>query len=295
MDFTPPINDQKIQGTNSFLDQIIWLLKGFVFPVWSRPFYWEASKKSMGTALMFLLLFAILQSIVTTVNVAVNLNQFSQEIEAAYLNNEIPKITIENGLATVSGTGQYMIESNRQVIAVDTTGEMQEIDTNRYSEGFLLTRDEFHLVNEDGYQILPLSDLNDTFGNPIVLDAANVTKFWSSIALIIDIIVLGGGFVFFSLGRFVYLALLGLLVWGVVLINHAGFDFGKILITGIYANVPTTYLMFILRKLDFTFFGLRGIMLFLIWGIAMAYVIKTGKLVQGQSAAPPPASLDNLS
>ena len=71
-----------------------------------------------------------------------------------------------------------MIENGRQIIAVDTTGMTKEIDTVRFSEGFLLTSDEFHLVNEDGYQVIPLSDLNNTFGNPIVLDAASVTGFW---------------------------------------------------------------------------------------------------------------------
>ena len=33
---------------------------------------------------------------------------------------------------------------------------------------------------------------------------------------------LGGGLLFFSLGRFVYLTLLGLIVWGAVSISHKG-------------------------------------------------------------------------
>ena len=37
---------------------------------------------------------------------------------------------------------------------------------------------------------------------------------------------------------------------------------------------PTTYLMFILRRVGVSFFGLRGIFLFVIWGIAIAYVLK---------------------
>lgn len=274
MEYSPSINSEQNQETSGFLDKIIWLLKGFVFPIWSRPFYRKAAGKSMGAALIFLLAFAIFQSIFSTISVALNLSQFEREIERAYLNGEIPDISIENGRATASGSGQYMIENGRQVIAIDTTGVTREIDTDRFSEGFLLTSDEFHLVNEDGYQVLPLSDLNKTFGNPIVLDAASVTGFWGKISLIIAVIVLGGGLLFFSLGRFVYLALLGLLVWGAVSISHKGFDFGKILITGIYANVPTTYLMFILRKVGFTFFGLRGILLFVIWGVAIAYVLK---------------------
>lgn len=274
MDYSPPIDHQEGQGTRSFAEQLTWLLKGFVYPIWSRPFYKEAASRSLGAALAFLLVFGVLQSMAATTSLAINLNQFGSEIDAAYLSGDIPDIRIENGQAAVSGSGRYLIENDRQIIAVDTTGAMREIDTDRYSEGFLLTRDEFHLVNEDGYQVLPLSDLNYAFGNPIVLDADSVTQFWSRIALIIEIIVLGGGFLFFSLGRFIYLALLGLLVWGAVSLTHKNVDFSRILITGIYANVPTTYLMFILRRVDLTFFGLRGMILFVIWGIAIAYLLR---------------------
>ena len=278
MEYTPSINSDQSQEASSFLDKIIWLLKGFIFPIWSRPYYREAAGKSMGAALIFLLVFAFFQSIVSTFSVALNLNQFGREIESAYLNGEIPDITIENGRTTASGSGRYIIENGRQIIGVDTTGVTREIDTLRFSEGFLLTSDEIHMVNEDGYQVMPLSDLNKAFGNPIVLDAASVTGFWSNLALIIAVIVLGGGLLFFSLGRFVYLTLLGLIVWGAVSISHKGFDFGKILITGIYANVPTSYLMFILRKVGISFFGLRGVILFVIWGIAIAYVLKVDKV-----------------
>lgn len=275
MNYSHPMDDEENQGTTSFLQHIVWLLKGFIYPIWSRPYYKEASHKPMGTALVFLLVFAILQSMLTTGSVALSLNQFGSEIEDAYLTGEIPDIIIQNGKASVSGSGRYIIENNRQIIAVDITGAMREINTDQYSEGFLLTRDEFHLVNEDGYQVLPLSDLNMTFGNPIVLNADSLTGFWAGFSVIINTIVFVGGFLFFSLGRFVYLVLLGLMVWGVISISHKGFDFARILITGIYANVPTTYLMLILRQLGISFFGLRGVILFVIWGIALAYLLKS--------------------
>lgn len=271
-------NPEQPAGPTPFLDKLIWLLKGFVYPIWSRPYYREAAKRSVGAALIFLLLFALLQSIVSTVSVGLNLAQVSREIEAAYLSGEMPDITIESGLATVSGSGRYLIESNRQIIAADTTGEILEIDTDLYSEGVLLTRDELHIVNEDGYQVVSLSDLNKTFGNPIVLDGASVSGLWSSLALIILIVVLGGGILFYSVGRFIYLALLGLLVWGAVSLSSPKYDFGKILITGIYANVPTTYITFILRKVGASFFGMRGLILFVFWGIALAFILKTDQI-----------------
>ena len=57
----------------------------------------------MGAALIFLLVFACFQSIYSTISLAINLNQFGREIDSAYLNGEIPDITIENGIATASG------------------------------------------------------------------------------------------------------------------------------------------------------------------------------------------------
>jgi hypothetical protein len=283
MDYSSTFEGQEDQKPSNFLDRLYWLLKGFIYPIWSRPFYREAATKPMGAALVFLLAFAVFQSLVSTATTAFNLNQFETEIQDAYQSGEIPDITIENGIATVSGTGKYSFENNRQIIAVDTTGSMQEIDTNLYSEGFLLTRDEFHLVNEDGYQVLPLIEINQTFGNPVVLDADSITELWSKIATVINFIVLGGGFLWFSLGRFIYLVILGLLVWAVVSISNQGFEFNRILISGIYANVPTSYLVFLLRKLGISFFGLRGIILFVIWGVALAYIIKADKSIEDQS------------
>jgi hypothetical protein len=274
MDYSPPNTPPENQEPTTFLQKVTWLFKGFVYPIWSRPYYKEAASKSMGTALVFLLVFALLQTIVASISVSLSLSNFNDEIDTAYLSGEIPDITIENGIATVSGVGRYIVENNRQIIAVDTTGTMQEINTNQYSEGFLLTRTDFHLVNEDGYQVIPLSDLNQTFGNPIILNADSVTGLWSKLAVFINVLVLVGGYLWFSIGRFIYLALLGLIVWGAVSISHKNVDFAKILITGIFANVPTTYIIFILRKIGFSFFGLRGLILFVIWGIAIAYILK---------------------
>jgi hypothetical protein len=122
--------------------------------------------------------------------------------------------------------------------------------------------------------VFPLSELNQTFGNPIILNADSVTGLWSKVATIINILVLVGGSLWFSIGRFIYLAVLGLIVWGVVSISNKNFDYAKILITGIYANVPATYIIFLLRKFGLSFFGLRGLILFVFWGIAIVYILK---------------------
>lgn len=266
--------------SEGFSDKLIWLLKGFVYPLWNRPYYKEAASRGMGMALVFLLLFAFLQTIITTTTVATSLSGFSTEIEEAYSSGEIPDIRITNGVASTSGSGKYLIENNRQLVGIDTTGSTVGIDTSQYSEGVLLTRTDIHLVNEDGYQVFPLAELNQTFGDPIVLDAASVTRLWSRIAVFINLSVFFGGYLFYSVGRFIYLVLLGLIVWAATSLSKKGVDFAPILITGIFANVPATYLMFILRKVGFNFFGLRALILFAIWGIAVAYVLKSRESIQ---------------
>jgi hypothetical protein len=268
----------------SITDKLIQLLKGFIYPIWDRPYYKEAAERGMGLALAFLLIFALVQTVVATTNVALSLSGFSGEIKEAYSSGNIPDIRIENGIASTSGSGRYLIENNRQLVGIDTTGSTLAIDTNKYSEGMLLTRTEFHLVNEDGYQVLPLTDFNKTFGNPIVLDAASVTRLWSRIAVFIDLAVFFGGYLFYSVGRFIYLVVLGLVVWAAASLSKKGVDFAPVLITGIFANVPTTYLMFLLRQIGFTFFGLRALILFGIWGIAVAYVLKTQEVLPAQGS-----------
>ncbi len=279
-----PQDDQGEKRT--FAEKLNWLFKGFVYPLWSRPFYKEAAGKRLGTALVFLLIFALLQTIITTTIIAFNLSSFGREIESAYSSGEIPDIRIENGVASASGSGRYLIENNRQVFGVDTTGTTTQIDTSQYSEGLLLTRTEIHLVNEDGYQVIPLTEVNQTLGDPIVLDGSNVTRLWYGISVFVDLAMLVGGFLFFSAGRFVYLVLLGLVVWGASSLSKKGVDFAPVLITGIYANVPTTYLMFVLRKIGIAFFGLRAVILFIIWGIAIAYFLKESG--EAPSAEPEP-------
>ena len=92
--------------------------------------------------------------------------------------------------------------------------------------------------------------------------------------MIIDLTVFIGGFFFNVLARFTYIALLGLIVWGIVSIKHQGTGYNLILITGIYADVPASYLFFLLKKIDLTFCGLKLILQIVIWAIVMWYLLK---------------------
>ncbi len=261
--------------------EILWLLKGFVYPCWSREYYRGAAQRRMIAAIAFLVLFAFVQTAVTTIRVAVGMNRAGGEIRAAYERGEFPNIRIDNGVATVEGRQPLIFSDQRQFFAIDTTGAIEEIDTRSFSEGFLLTRTEIHFVNEDGYQVFDLAVLHDVFGNPIVLDRDRVLDLWAMTSLGIGLLTFIGVFLWNSIVRFAYIALLGLVIWGVVSIFRQGVGFSPVLITGIYATVPTVYIVALLKQVGVGFFSFFSLLLIVIWAVALLYVLKPDPLEPG--------------
>lgn len=268
------IPEEENESEKGLIPSIIWLLKGFVFPCWSRIFYKKASQKRVLVAFIFLLIFAFVQTSITTIQVAIAMKNVGDEIKGAYEREELPSIIIEDGTASIDGQEQYIFSDKRTVLEIDTTGNSQGIDTSAYSEGFLLTHNEIHFLSDDGYQIIPLVELHELFGNPIVIDKTQVLNLWNKSALIIDLAAIVGVFIWNAFVRFAYIALLGLLVWGVVSIKYQGAGYNLILITGVYANVPAIYLSFILKKIGISFCGFYTILLIVIWAFAMHIVLK---------------------
>lgn len=253
---------------------IVWLLKGFVFPSWNGAFYKKAVGKSVGLAVVFLFIFAVVLSIVVAYQSIISLSLVGKEIKESYEKGEFPTITIEDGIASTDINKPFIFSSGRQIITIDTTGRTKEIDTKAYSEGLLLTRTDVHFVNEDGYRVMPLSDLNEAFGNPIVIDKVQALKFWNWYTLGFGIITVVGAFLWYSFARLAYLAMIGVIIWGIVSITRRGVGFDVIIITGIYASVPATYLVFILNRVGIDFFAIFTVLLIAIWAIACNYVIK---------------------
>ncbi|MBW8009622.1 MAG: DUF1189 domain-containing protein [Chloroflexi bacterium] len=258
-------------GCSSWL---IFTAKGFIFPCGSASFYKTASKKYLISAVVFFLLFAIVITSVSTLQVFVAMSGIGDEIQGTYDRGEFPTIVIEDGIAQVDGPQPLIFEENRNIFAIDTTGGMKEIDTRSYSQGILLTRTEIHLVNEDGYEVFPLIDLNEGFGNPIVVDKAQALTLWKTISLWTTILAFLAILIWNSLIRFVYIMLLGLVIWGIVSIKQKGIAFSPILITGIYANVPVIYLRFTLKLVNISFFCLYTILLVAIWVLVLRVVLR---------------------
>jgi hypothetical protein len=267
---TPSAVEVQSAGTNGFM----WLLKGFVLPCWSGDFYRQAARKRLITALLFFLLFGLVFTIIGTARTAIVFNDVKSEIENAFREGKFPTITIADGAARVDGPQPLvLLDEGRQFIAIDTSGTYREIDTFKYSQGMLLTRNAIHVLNEDGYQQFPLVQVNELFGDPIVLDREGVLEIWSTIAAVLGIVVFLGLSLWHVLIRFVHIVLFGLAVWGVASVMQKEIDFGPVLITGLYANVPAMYLYVILGLLGGVFVGLYSLLLLAIWGFAMRVVL----------------------
>lgn len=266
--------EYKNEENGAVLSWLIFTAKGFVFPCGSASFYKTAARKKLIGAIVFFLLFAIVITFVQTLQVIDAMSGIGDEIQVAYEGGEIPTIVIEDGIAQVDGPQPLIFEENRNIFAIDTTGVMKEIDTRLYSQGILLTRTEMHLLNEDGYQVFPLIDLQEAFGNPIVVDKTQALSLWKTASLWITIFGFLGIFLWNSLIRFVYILMIGLGIWGIVSIVKKGVGFSTILITGIYANVPVIYLWSTLKLVNVSFFSLYTMLLLAIWGGALWVVLR---------------------
>jgi hypothetical protein len=254
---------------------LVWFLKGFVFPCWSGSFYREATRRRLIMAILFFLLFGLLFSIYGTVSMALMFSDVRTEIVKAYQEGRIPDITIADGQATVEGPQPLVfVDDGRRLIAIDTSGTYREIDTSRYSEGILLTRDSLHSLSEEGYERIQLSQINDIFGSPIVLDREGVAEIWSTLASFLGILVFFGLMLWHGLLRFIHIMLFGLMVWGIIAMIPKQTDYGTILITGLYANVPAMYLYALLGLLQIRFLGLYSILLLAIWAFALRAVFR---------------------
>lgn len=268
---TEPQVEKKENGAGC-LGQLSWFFSGAVLPMGSFSYYRKAAQKSVGSAILFFVIFTVAISILVTINVAVKTFSVIGPIQQAFADGEIPEITISNGIAEVSGEQPFIMldgsdaNGQRMLVAVDTTGEIKEINS-RYSQGFLLTRTELHVVNpQNGYQVVPLSDLNTMFSqDPIIINAQTTSQAWGIMSTILVIL----AFVFFVLWytvvRLMIISMFALIMWGIASLIKPNTGFGPIIITGLYAIVPAIYLSHLLSRSSFTFPGVQTFLLLVFW------------------------------
>lgn len=249
-----------------------WHAASFVLPAASLSFYRRAVSRSVGSAVLFFVLFMGIITLISTVGLARGMSQFSTDIRQVFQTGRMPEITISEGVATVKGQQPAVLfDQNGSLFVVDTTGRYSSIDQARYTSSILLTRTELQVLSTGGrYQVIPLSQLQQVFNqDPLVINAETTARLWQNLTGLFAIIALVG-LAFWNLGiRLVYLAALALMMWGGTALFRLRTPFGVVFTIGVYAFVPVVYLVEIIDRLGKSFFLLQTLLLIVVWTVGL--------------------------
>jgi hypothetical protein len=269
------------------VDEIIWLGRGFFQSLYSLQFYREAARKSLVDAILFFVVFGTLVTIISTFNLSRNLRSVADDIEQAFSSGDFPEIVIQNGLAAVRARQPLiLLEDQGAVVILDTSGAYQSIDTSRYSQGFLLTRNSLHAYSNGDYQVLQLSDINQTFGNPIVVNRDTALSFWQSFTQIFSVAAFIGIGLWNILVRFMLLTFLAVLIWGLLSAFNIRSEYGPVLTIGIYSLVPAVFISTVLGLIGISFCGFQTGLLLVIWLVVARLVLPIDATIDSTEKLP---------
>ncbi|MEN8242368.1 MAG: DUF1189 family protein [Chloroflexota bacterium] len=252
---------------NTWKDSIGWFGASFVLPFYNRNFYINAVTKPFFNAVLF---FFFLMTFVTFIGIGEFFYSFADlkhALDQAYESGFIPEISIEQGRARVDGEQPMIfVDEPPSFIAIDTTGQITEIDRSRYNQAFLLTETELHFLDDYEYQILPLRDLNQAFDQDAILINQEIVSNWLNIFFVVaGAIAAVVGWVWNTGIKFMYLIGIGLVLWGIFSIFYEQVSFNTIVITGIYAYLPALIFSYSLELIKISFWFDLTILLLIFW------------------------------
>jgi hypothetical protein len=275
---------EKKENGAGCLGQLGWFFSGAVLPIGSFAYYRKGAEKSVGIAILFFITLTLVISTMSTINIGVSAFSVIGTIQQSYAEGKIPEIVIAHGVAEVSGQQPFILfddtDSNgrRMFVAVDTSGTIREINADRYYQGFLLTRTELHMLSpQNGNQSFPLKELNIAFEkDPIIINAQTISGAWVIMSTILVIL----SFVFlvswYTVVRLMIISMIALIMWGIITLIKPNTGFGPIIITGLYAIVPTIYLSHLFSRSGFSFPGVQTFFLLVFW--IMVLVVNIGDI-----------------
>ncbi|HMN61884.1 MAG TPA: DUF1189 family protein, partial [Anaerolinea sp.] len=210
----------------------------------------------------------------TTAGVTRGLLSVTDDIRNAFTEGRVPEITISGGLASVRGPQPaILIDQDNVFIAVDTTGKLTGMDGRRYTSGVLLTRTELVVLNRDELQRLPLTQLNELFQrDPLVINAETTARFWQGFSVWFSLLALLGLLLWDVVVRLLYLAVVALPVFGIVSLFRRA-PYGGALSVGVFAFVPALIADYILGRFGVRFFLMQTLLLLVFWGVGMYAVL----------------------
>jgi hypothetical protein len=271
---TPPAASPAAPQQNAgCLSELGWLAAAPALSCFSLNFYHLATKRRTGSAVMFFFAFTFVIVSLQACGILWGLFKAGQEIRQSFERGEFPEITITDGVAEVSGQQPFVFEDNDSFLGIDTTGQYTEIDRRRYIQGLLLKRTSVVFLSRQGeYREVPLSDVQRLLGlsDPFILNGETAANYWTGFSLLASVIAFLALIVWNWLVRLAYIALIGLVVWGIVALVRSGTGFGPVLIAGLYALVPALFIHFLLGQVNFTLPLLTTFFLIVFWGLGLA-------------------------
>ena len=260
------------------LSEMGWMASGLVLPLTSTGFYRLATRRRTILGNPVFLVVGCLVSLLITAGLSRGLGGVTAEIQRAYAQGKIPPITIQNGEASVNAPQPLvLIDSSDTAVIIDTTGQVTELDANRYRTGLLLTRTELQFMSEGSrYQRVPLSTINQMFSaNPLIIDQNTVSSWWQGFSILFSVLAFFGVLLWTTVIRLGYIVLLALPVWGIVSLIRSNTPFNPILITGLYASIPAMYTVYLLQQVRVTFLFLGTIVLLFFWLIVLVLLFRS--------------------
>ncbi len=257
------------------LSELGWFFSGAVLPIGSLSFYRKASRRKVGIAILFFIVFTLALSTLSTIAMGKSMAMMVGDIHSAYQTGQIPEITIRNGIAEVTGPQPYIVADEQTssggiFMAVDTTGQITSIDRSKYYQGILITRSELIVLNEGRLQTLPLSQLNALVGrDPLVIDGNTVSRAWAVFSAFILIVLFFLFFLWKTVVRLMFIALLAVVAWGIGTLIRPRIEFGPFLISGLYAIVPAVYAAQLLNRTGLSILGLETLFLLAFWALGL--------------------------
>ncbi len=269
---TPDTQLEENKNGTGCLGQVGLFLSGAVLPMGSLSFYQKAVKKSVGNAILFFVFFTLVISSLSTINIAVGAFSAIGSIENAFADGDVPEILIENGIAEVSGEQPFVLidgpdaSGRTMFVGIDTSDEITRINSSYY-QGFLLTRTKLHMITpQNGYQVIPLSELNRMFEkDPITINAETVSQAWATFSTIFVILAFFFLILWHTIVRLMIISMIALIIWGIVSLLKPNTGFGPIIITGLYAIVPAIYISHLFSRSNFGFPGVQTFFLLVFW------------------------------
>jgi hypothetical protein len=275
---TPEAQPGKKANGAGCLGELGWFFSGAVLPMGSFTYYRKAAGKSVGSAILFFIILTLVISTLATISAGIAMFSVMNGIQKAYADGDVPEITITNGVAEVDGPQPFILfdetgaSGERILVATDTSGEITEIDTRLYDQGFLLTRTDLHILNQqrNDYQVVPLTELHTLFEqDPIIINAQTVSQAWGIMAAVLVVVVFIFLVLWHTVLRLMIISMMALIAWGIVSLIRPKTGFGPIIITGLYAIVPAIYFSHLFSRSGLSFPGLQTFFLVIFWVIGL--------------------------